>query len=193
VCRRFVQVLCRWVKSPSNVAHAACSSYPSINGHVDGAFTLPEDLADMGVRAVHAVVSRLLHTWAGVAHRVARAVAVLRLPHSYRGRSAAVFHEFRAAVVQVRNAKAAAPHAPSQLHAVLFDLMKHAWHLGALPISPFDTWCNPRRVHICTLCRSDIHAPDSTRVNAALSQMEEFSSAFLSAPPSPHPTHYSLV
>jgi hypothetical protein len=31
--------------------------------------------------------------------------------------------------------------------------------------------------------RSDIHAPDSVRVNAALSQMQEFSNAFLSEAP----------
>lgn len=192
--RRFVQVVYRWVTLLKNVSHVACSSYPSINGHVNGAFTLPEDLADMGVCAVHAVVTRLHHTWAGVAHRVARAVAVLRLRHPYRARGAAVFHQFRAAVVQVSSANAAAPQSPSsQLHAVLFDLMKHAWHLGAPPTSPFDTWCYPRRVHIFTLCRSDIHAPDSTRVNAALSQMQEFSSAFLSGPPPPHITPCSLV
>jgi len=36
--------------------------------------------------------------------------------------------------------------------------------------------------------RSDIHAPDSVRVNAALSQMQEFANTFLSEPIPSHPS-----
>ena len=35
---------------------------------------------------------------------------------------------------------------------------------------------------------SDIHAPDSVRVNAALSQMQEFANTFLSEPIPSHPS-----
>jgi hypothetical protein len=92
-------------KSQCNVSHH-CSSYPSINGHVNGAFTLPEDLADMGVPAARAAASAMHDACAGTAHRLARTVALLRHRHAHRGRGAAIFHKLWAAVVQASRSSA---------------------------------------------------------------------------------------
>jgi hypothetical protein len=76
----------------------------------------------------------------------------------------------------------------TQLFSASFDLAKRAWHHGMLLQLPPHNTCASYNFSCeyasygCS-CRSDIHAPDSTRVNAALSQMQEFSNTFLSDPP----------
>jgi hypothetical protein len=88
---------------PSSVKFSdiARSSYSTVNGHVKGAFTLPEDLADMGVLPMRGAGLAL-------AHRMARDVALLWLrdPHGRGG--SAVFHQLWSAVVQVRQQQDAA-------------------------------------------------------------------------------------
>ncbi len=87
-----------------------CSSYPSINGHVNGVFTLPEDLADMGVPFLSAACISSSDFCTGIAHRLARAFSLLWNSHPHWGGGSAIFYKFWAAMVQVNHGFCAADH-----------------------------------------------------------------------------------